>query len=317
MWDKVTTGSKWDREYESADGADNREMWQRRARVLKERPRYFSHRNPNTGGLGYAIVKETNFTREMLEQVYSHCIEVIISRDEESCRGVVPVDNGYIALISKKISGNTLEPRRQQALRGILLNDEDMEFFFQLLAEKEGEKFFFQEDFDPQNLVDWPLPSSTELEKIMENDSLESWLSYLDYKQVIGLAAALKTVGRENLKVQLVLPMEQQEAMFAAVCCLSRLVKERLFVLLNGECPMGEPDILITDEVIFQDNGRYTLFTLGEFIDWGLRLSDGLDLRDDADEHPESTEEEDGEEDLKEKSHRRSLKAFLRKLIKN
>ena len=316
MWDEIKKGSKWNKTYQ-CDGADNEEMWERRARVLREKPRYVSQRNPNTGGLGYAVIEKNNFSREMLEQVYNNCIEVVISRDEESCRGVVPLDNGsYIALISRKISGHTLEARRHQALRGILLNEEDMEFFCQLLGEKQGEKFFFPDEFDPEKLVDWKTPSAKELADIMAY-SLENWLAQLDYKQVIGLAAALKTVGRENLKVQLVLPMEQQEAMFAAVCCISCLVKERPFVLLNGECPMGEPDILITDEVIYQDNGRYTIFTLGEFISFGLRLSYGLDLRGDAAEHPESMEEEDRAEDLKEKSHRRSLKAFLRKLIKN
>ncbi len=62
------------------------------------------------------------------------------------------------------------------------------------------------------------------------------------------------------IKVSSLTPMEQQESMFAALCCISGQIKERLFILLNGECPMCpmEPDILITDAIRYNHNARYS-----------------------------------------------------------
>ena len=70
--------------------------------------------------------------------------------------------------------------------------------------------------------------------------------------------------------------MEQQESMFAALCCISGQIKERLFILLNGECPMCpmEPDILLTDAIRYDHNARYSFMTIDDFIDMGLRSSD-------------------------------------------
>ena len=64
--------------------------------------------------------------------------------------------------------------------------------------------------------------------------------------------------------------------MFAALCCISGQIKERLFILLNGECPMCpmEPDILITDAIRYNHNARYSFMTIDDFIDMGLRSSD-------------------------------------------
>ena len=64
--------------------------------------------------------------------------------------------------------------------------------------------------------------------------------------------------------------------MFAALCCISGEIKERLFILLNGECPMCPmgPDILLTDAIRYDHNARYSFMTIDDFIDMGLRSSD-------------------------------------------
>lgn len=67
MWDEIKRGSKWSKTYQ-CDGADNEEMWERRARVLREKPRYVSQRNPNTGGLGYAVIEKNNFHEKCLNR---------------------------------------------------------------------------------------------------------------------------------------------------------------------------------------------------------------------------------------------------------
>ena len=151
-----------------------------------------------------------------------------------------------------------------------------MEFFcHQILAEPEGgEKFFFPEDeLDPEHMEKWALPSPDVL-KELNHHNLNYWLEQLDYKEIIGLASALKAVGKENMKIHLDIPMEQQESMFAALCCISGLIKERLFILLNGECPMCPmgPDILIADAIRFNHNVRYSFMTIDDFIDMGLRM---------------------------------------------
>ena len=59
-------------------------------------------------------------------------------------------------------------------------------------------------------------------------------------------------------------------------CWINSLLKLRLFILLNGECPMCpmEPDILITDAIRYNHNARYSFMTIDDFIDMGLRSSD-------------------------------------------
>ena len=59
-------------------------------------------------------------------------------------------------------------------------------------------------------------------------------------------------------------------------CWINSLLKLRLFILLNGECPMCpmEPDILLTDAIRYDHNARYSFMTIDDFIDMGLRSSD-------------------------------------------
>ena len=318
MWDEVTTGTKWNPEHKT-DSSDNKEMWERRARAFRTMQRYVTGRNPNSGGLGIAVL-DKSFDHDIFEEIYTNCLEIIISRDEEYCRGVYPLKNGsYIALISKKLTGNSLETRSHETTRGIVIQEEDFDIFCHtVLGEKSGVEFFFPEDFDRDKLTEWRLPSPRELED-MEHGTLDYWLNKLGYKKVIGFASGLKEVGRDrNMRVQLVVPMELQEAMFGAICCISHLIGERLFVLLQGECLMKTADILITDEVLYENNdeGRYCCMTLDQFCDMGLRVARGFGLSKGCTEEDLLEEDTDEEVSTEEHLRGRSLKEHVMDLLK-
>ena len=325
MWDRVkgTVGKKeMEKYYDPSPGSDEeQQMWERRAARFNQMDRYVILRNPNTGGLGIAVVKENQdnwnnqgdgndqdswnnqgsryhqgFNQEALEEIYENCIEILVSRDIAYARGIYPLKNGnFIAMMVKKIpGGNAFESRPHEICRGIILEESELEFFcHNILAEPEGgAKFFFPDEFDPDHPENWTLPSADELREL-NHRNLQYWLDELDYRQVIGLGSALKAVGKENMKIQLALPMEQQESMFSALCCISSLVKERLFILLNGECPMcpNGPDILVTEEIRFDHEVRYSFMNLEDFIAMGLRMSYGLDLADNDDGDEEAVKE--------------------------
>ena len=313
MWDRMkgTVGKKeMEKYYDPSLGSDEeQQMWERRAARFNQMNRYVILRNPNTGGLGIAVVKEDQdnwnnqgsryhqgFDQEALEEIYENCMEILVSRDVPYARGIYPLKNGnFIAMMVKKIpGGNAFERRPHEICRGIILEESELEFFcHNILAEPEGgAKFFFPDEFDPDHPENWTLPSVDELREL-NHRNLQYWLDELDYRQVIGLASALKAVSKENMKIQLALPMEQQESMFSALCCISSLVKERLFILLNGECPMSPngPDILVTEEIRFDHEVRYSFMNLEDFIAMGLRMSYGLDLADNDDGDEEAVKE--------------------------
>lgn len=282
MWNKIkgTVGKKELENYydPSPDSDEEQLMWERRAARLNQMDRYVIVRNPNMGEIEFTVVKKENqddrythnqvFNPNALDEIYENCVEILISRDVPSCRGIYPLKNGdFIAMMAKKIPGeNAFDNRFLEVCRGIILEGKELEFFcHQILAEPEGgEKFFFPEDeLDPEHMEKWALPSPDVLKEI-NHHNLNYWLEKLDYKEIIGLASALKAVGKENMKIHLDIPMEQQESMFAALCCISGLIKERLFILLNGECPMCPmgPDILIADAIRFNHNARYSFMTI-------------------------------------------------------
>ena len=292
MWNKIkgTVGKKeLENYYDPSPGSDEEQlMWERRAARLNQMDRYVIVRNPNMGEIEFTVVKKENqddrythnqvFNPNALNEIYENCVEILISRDVPSCRGIYPLKNGdFIAMMAKKIPGeNAFDDRFLEVCRGIILEGKELEFFcHQILAEPEGgEKFFFPEDeLDPEHMEKWALPSP-EVLKELNHHNLNNWLEQLNYKKIIGLVSALKAVGKENMKIHLDIPMEQQESMFAALCCISGLIKERLFILLNGECPMCPmgPDILVTDSIRFNHNARYSFMKIDDFIDMGLRL---------------------------------------------
>ena len=110
MWDRMkgTVGKKeMEKYYDPSPGSDEeQQMWERRAARFNQMDRYVILRNPNTGGLGIAVVKENQdnwnnqgdgndqdswnnqgsryhqgFNQEALEEIYENCIEILVSRD--------------------------------------------------------------------------------------------------------------------------------------------------------------------------------------------------------------------------------------------
>lgn len=242
--------------------------------------RFVATRDPSRGGLSF-VATTAGFPKDIMQEIYDDCLEIITKDYDHSCCGVYPLANGqYVIMMAKKISGTIRESRLHEIIRGIVVHYDEMASFCEnYMAKDKLHEIFFSDTLDPDHPGRWHMKltvSSTAME-------LRDLLDHMDYETTIGLIRALEKIRRENLKIQLIVN-DGDEWMTMATCSYVAIKsKLRLFLMVNGECTITPPDIIISNQLSYLEGYKKTNFK--QMIRMGLE-------NDEKDKIEEKSQEE-------------------------
>src|SRR5699024_11186262 len=91
--------------------------------------RFVATRDPSRGGLSF-VATTAGFPKDIMQEIYDDCLEIITKDYDHSCCGVYPLANGqYVIMMAKKISGTIRESRLHEIIRGIVVHYDEMASF--------------------------------------------------------------------------------------------------------------------------------------------------------------------------------------------
>lgn len=228
--------------------------------------RFVVMRDPQKGGL-YVAAATGEVTEDIQDEIMDNCMELIARDREHPCTCIYPLLNsGYVIAVAKKISGTSQEPREHEVIRGIVLDDEDelTSFCQDYMSEECMKELFFPENTDFNHLEDWTIPE-TKAGHVTSVDLI----SQLEGRELLGLFHALKETAKNHLKIQLIVEDHEKLKTMALLGCMQEMTGARLFMTVEGECTLKNPDILILDQTVYQDTNKYYKMNLKEFIHMG------------------------------------------------
>lgn len=248
-----------------------------------EYDRFVAMRDPRKGGL-YMEALSAEITARVQEEISDNCIELIAKDQEHPCACVYAITTGdYVIAMAKKIAGNKKEPRTHEIIRGMIVKKDQLSAFCQeILWQNRMEQIFFPCNTDYDHPEKWELP-------LVEKTNSESDIALVDEwkgRTAIWFLKALIQIKRRNMKIQLIVDEGAELQTLAMLSCVEELAQAKLFITANGECTLRNPDIVILNQIRYQDKRKYRRMTLEELVDFGK----------DATGVEEDEEEEDSDE---------------------
>lgn len=246
---------------------------------------YVIDRDPSRGGQVFVAASD-GITPAIKAEIKDRYSELITKNIKGTCLGICPLRDGrYAVTMAYKVGASKNEYRYHEIVRGLIMEKDELEEFSQhYLAANQYEKLFFPTDPDPDSPADWILPDWSSSEQVQcsgrECDILPDYLNHMAYDEILGLSNALKEVERSDIKIQLLVPEGMRPLTMAVLNCIAIQNKVRLFMLIDGECTLEAPDILIVDSLDYLDARKYQRMTLKGLINWGNSLGKGIKKRE-------------------------------------
>lgn len=246
--------------------------------MFYENSRFVATRDPSRGGL-QIVAATIGFEDEVKNEIYNECLEMITRDQEHDCCGVYPLSNGqYAIMAARKVNGSKKESRKHEVVRGMVLSPKELQQFCEsYIAEGRFEEFFFPNEVDPDVPQDW---SIMEYDINHSKNLMQKFLGQLEYPQLLGLFQAIGQVGKTNDKIQLIVQEGGEWILLAACCCMAVQSGTKLFIMVNGECTLTPPDIVITDRLLYLDSYNYQKMSIEQFIDYGSEMGFGRSTED-------------------------------------
>lgn len=227
--------------------------------------KFVAMRDPKKGG-AYISAVTGGVTEDIQDEIMDNCMELIARDKEHSCICIYPLLNsGYVIAVARKVTATSQESREHEVIRGIVLDDDELTSFCQdYMSEECMKELFFPENTDFNHLEDWTIPAI----KARHVTSVDL-ISQMDGRELLGLFHALKETAKNHLKIQLIVEDHEKLKTMALLGCMQEITGTRLFITVEGECTLKNPDILILDQTIYQDMNKYYKMNLNEFIHMG------------------------------------------------
>lgn len=148
------------------------------------------------------------------------------------------------------------------------------------MAEGRMTDIFFPTPLDKEHPELWEIPADIWQEKA---ENLQIFWKHMDYSQVLGLFQALKEIEKKREKIQLIVD-EGYEWMALTLCSvISVQYGIRLFLMVDGECTITPPDIVISDRINYLERYHYKKMSMEQLIQRGsIRESNLVQKKNDV-----------------------------------
>lgn len=235
--------------------------------------------DPTRGG--QVIVASIGLDQTVKMEIKEQYSELIAKAEKGTCYCVCPLRDGrYAVAYAYRVGASRHEFRKHEIIRGMVVSQDELADICQHLASNQLEKLFFPEEPDPDFPDDWVVPEHWNQE-LHDNDNeiLSHYLNHMEYDKMTGITRALKEIEKSGYKVQLLVPEGMRALTMAVLNRIALQSRVRLFILVDGECTLQDPDIVLVEKLDYMDARKYHRMTLEGLANWGNSLGKKTGLK--------------------------------------
>lgn len=227
--------------------------------------RYIAARDVSRGGLR-VIWKSDGISEAIIDELDQHCLELITCDEKHPCIAVYPLKNDLFSIaVGVKIPGSVLESRPHEVIHGTVVDRKEFDFLNgHYIAAGTIERLFFPVPVDPLCPELWNIQEEAGCED--KDDCFGRFMKKMDYKTCLGLSHAVRVIGEGKRSIQLMVPEHRKMLTMAVLEAVAIYSHSPLFLMVNGECTLKNPDIVIADELNYLDQRKYEKMTWDELV---------------------------------------------------